>query len=572
MVARSVILFFTIGMQTLMIRCDKNRLVMQRSVKKLRPKANKLFSFSANWKRSNKELNIQLGEQLLTLSEKESFPKAIELFFKIKSFKEILENLSNGSMWKNVYIFTDEDHHPPKEIQKVQTITSAFQKICSISHYPNYPHDPIAKAKLLMENIHDYLFVLYKLKTLECRISKKIKKEILTNIHHFIKEFKKIKNLEYKEELKALKAITANSITLLDMSSAHRIIASLHLCSSATAHSKAHKILNQMNSEIELAFDSISKNAPFILPYAIKKTLHEQMKISTSSSSLYSALLLVFNDCKYEIIKTKQKSHSENVFEALIPLHILEQSLEKISHEKSLPKQFTKYYQSYYTKVKSPLSQIESFNSQIGYFLCGFYQTQSSYLLELLNNPSPKSTPVIDLTKADALLEKIILFLQIYAQIKPEILQEDITHTFTNATIKDLSLKDAKSYITNTLSFILPEKKEDTFVLLEKQSRKILTSLLAIYKSMDPKSFAATLLKEKIKGIYLMDIPSFNLGWYLFGEIVSILYILSSLQNNEPTKQIETFLINVYQHPIFSVLLNKKSSSLPQVLIKLQMI
>ena len=65
---------------------------MQRSVKKLRPKANKLFSFSANWKRSNRDLNIELGEQLLALSENESFPKAIELFFTLKPFKTILHN------------------------------------------------------------------------------------------------------------------------------------------------------------------------------------------------------------------------------------------------------------------------------------------------------------------------------------------------------------------------------------------------------------------------------------------------------------------------------------------------
>lgn len=545
---------------------------MQRSVKKLRPKANKLFSFSANWKRSNRDLNIQLGEQLLALSKNEPFPKAIELFFTLKPFKTILQNLSTGSMWKNVYVFTDEDHHPPQEIQKIQTITSAFQKICSISHYPNYPDDPIAKAKLLMEHIHDYLFVLYKLKSLQCRVSKKIKKEILSSIHHFIKEFKKIKNLKFTEELKALKAITASSITLLDMFSAHSILSSLNLCCNSTPQSQIHKILNQMHSEIELTFDSISKNAPFFLPYAIKKALHEQMKTCTSSSNLYTALDLMFNDCKYEIIEAKQKSHSENVFEAVIPLHILRQSLEKISHEKSIPKQFIHYYDLYYAQIKAPLSKIEEFNSQIGYFLCGFYETQSSYLLELLNNPLAQNTPTIDLAKIDPLLDQMILFLKVYAQIKPELLQEDLKHTFTNPVIKDLSLKDAKAYITNTLSFILPEKKEDTFVLLEKESRKILTRLLAIYKSMDAKSFAATLLKEKIKGLYLMDIPSFNLGWYLFGEIVSILYILSSLENNEPTKKIEHFLINVYQHPIFSVLLNTKSSRLPEILIKLQMI
>jgi hypothetical protein len=89
---------------------------------------------------------------------------------------------------------------------------------------------------------------------------------------------------------------------------------------------------------------------------------------------------------------------------------------------------------------------------------------------------------------------------------------------------------------------------------------------------MDPKSFAATLLKEKIKGLYLIDLPSFHLGWFLFGEIVSVLYILTSLQHVDSSKTIENFLIETYHYPIFSVLLNAKSSTLPDVLIKLQTI
>ncbi len=552
---------------------------MQRSVKKLRPKANRLFSFSANWKRSNKELNILLAEQLIALSENEIFPKPIELFFKIKSFKALLHNLSNGSMWKSVYVFTDQDHHPPKEIQKIQAITSAFQKLSSISHYPNYPNHPISKAKLLIEHIHDYLFVVYKLQSLECKESKAIAKHLLSTVGLFIKAFKQtvkdkktFKNLEYKQQLCTLKAITTKSISLDLLSSAHHIMSSLQLQSSSQSVYKVHKILNQMHTELEITFDSISKNAPFFLPYSIKKTLHEQLNQSSSSLELYQNLITMFNHCKYEMIETKQKSHSENVFEATIPLHVLEQSLQTISSDDSLPKQFTLYYNLHYTKVKSPLMKIEKCNSQIGYFLSGFYETQVSYLLELLNNPTTQETHPVDLTNLDSLLEQIINFLHTYAKIKPELLQTDIKQAFTNPAIKDLSINDAKSYVTFTLSLILPEKEEKTFISLEKDSRKILTELLAIYKSMNQKSFHATLLKEKIKGLYLMDVPSFHLGWYLFGEIISILYILSSLQNDQPTKKIESFLINLYQHPIFSILLNTKSSSLPEILIKMQMI
>ena len=151
---------------------------MQRSVKKLRPKANKLKSFSANWKRGNKELNTQLGEQIALLVEKETFPDAIALFFEVPAFKRVLKNLKGGSLWKDVYVFTDEDVHPPKEILKVQNIASAFQRLCSIPHYPNYPKDPLAKAKLLAENIHDYLYTISILKSFRGKASLSIQEQL----------------------------------------------------------------------------------------------------------------------------------------------------------------------------------------------------------------------------------------------------------------------------------------------------------------------------------------------------------------------------------------------------------
>jgi hypothetical protein len=552
---------------------------MHRSLKKLRPKANKLFSFSAHWKRSNKELNIELGQQILALSQQETFPKAIQLFFTLPEFKSLLKNLSHGSMWKSAYVFTDEDHHPPQEIQKIQTLTSAFQKLCSISYFPNYPIHTLAKAQLLVETIHQYLLVIYSLQKLPYPASKKIQKDLFSSIHMFIKELLTLskekdvfKNFDFSSHLKLLKKSIFSSVTAESLKPIHEIIASLSLCCLTPPLGKLRKILNQMHGEIELSFDSIAKNAPFSPSYRIKKTIHEILLKSPSSEALLSELESLFHQCSYKIIETKQKSHSENLFEATLSLHILQKSLEKIALDPSIPEHFFRYYHFFYLKVQPPLGKLESFNSQIGYFLSGFFQTQISYLLELINNPPIDAFVPIDLSLFNPLIKKIISFLHTYAKIKPELLQEDIRLSFTHPTIKNLPLNEAKNYIQKSLSLFFPESDENILILLEKLSRTLLTDLLKIYKSMDPKSFAATLLKEKIKGLYLIDLPSFHLGWFLFGEIVSVLYILTSLQHVDSSKTIENFLIETYHYPIFSVLLNAKSSTLPDVLIKLQTI
>jgi hypothetical protein len=551
---------------------------MQRSLKKIRPKANKLLSFSANWKRSNRDLNRLLGEQIYALIEKDTFPQAVELFFNIPMFKTVLKNLSGGSLWKNVYVFTDEDHHPPKEIQDVQDIAAAFQKVCSIAHYPNYPDNSLAKAKLLIANIHDYLFLIFKLKRFKGKAAEKLKVHLLSRVRDFLRDLKKelkkdsalFQSLHKIASLPAISKISSKTISLEDIELTHGILARLNTLSTEenSGISICHKILNQMMGQIELVFDGISKNAPFYLPFSIRKVVFAKMKEVKTTKALYSWLETLFNDSRYEIIETKQMSHLQNLKETCTPLHILSKSLDEIATSPDLPDGFKEYYKNYYTPLKLVLGNIEEYNSQIGYFLAGFYETQISYLLELLSNP-PTKMNAIDTAPIE---QKLITFLETYARVKPELLQVDIKHAFTNEYIKELSLDDAKAYITNTFSYILPERNEDIFIRLEKKSKEILTLLLEIYKTMDPTCYSTILLKEKIKGLYLIDVPSFQLGWYLFGEIVSILYILSAGGQKDALKIIEDFLIDIYQYPIFTVLLNAKRSSLPKIFIKLQMI
>nr|MCH9812266.1 hypothetical protein [bacterium] len=149
--------------------------------------------------------------------------------------------------------------------------------------------------------------------------------------------------------------------------------------------------------------------------------------------------------------------------------------------------------------------------------------------------------------------------------------QVDIKNSLTNPHIKELSLEDAKAYIKNTFSYLLPKRNEDIFIELEKESKIILTRLLALYKKIDSHSYLGRLLKEKIKSLYLIDVPSFSLSWFLFGEIVSLLYIIAAEGRKDPSATIENFLIHLYQFPIFNVLLNPKHKELPAVFIKLQM-
>lgn len=323
-----------------------------------------------------------------------------------------------------------------------------------------------------------------------------------------------------------------------------------------------------MHKQVDIVFDAVIKNAPFFLPYSIRKAVYSELEGCHTSKELYDKLERLFNDARYDIIETKQLSHIENLMESSIALHTLELSLHKIAYAKDLPEKFRTYFDDYYIRVNGVLESIDDYNSQAGYFLCGFYETQISYLLELLNNP-PAYIEEVDISPVE---KKIISFLENYAKIKPELLQMDIKNAFTNEYIKELKLEEAKSYIQNTFSLLIPERSEDVFIALEEESNEILNELLNIYHQINKESYTAHLLKEKIKNLYLMDVPSLQLGWYLFGEIVSILFILCSYKETRIENIVQEFLVDLYQYPIFTILLNTKRASLPKVFIKLQMI
>ena len=544
---------------------------MQISVKKIRPKANKLLSFSSNWKRSHRELNILLGQQIQNLQEKESFPKSIELFFEIPTFKRILKNLSSGSLWKDVYVFTDEDHHPPKEIQQVQNVSLAFQKICGLSHYPNYPKNSCSKVKLLIQNTHDYLFSVYMLINIPGKASKNIRIHLFRKIEEFIQllnnecsKNKRLFALIYELNLiEDLSIIKLNQISKKDFDCIYKIQSILNICEKKVKDPlfTTHKILNQMHKELNYIFDSFTKNAPFYLPYALKKAIYIKINPCSDGLSIYNALEELFTEKRYEIIETKQKNHHQSIINSCTPIHILEASLEEISTRKSLPSQYRKYFQCFYHQVKDLLKEIDNQNSQVGYFLSGFFETQVSYLLELLNNPKEQITA----TDIGSIKNDIASFLQKYAKIKPELQQIDIKKILLDPRLKKLELDESKEFIKNTLRLILPERDQDIFLSLEKESRKILMNLLSIYKQINPDTFLATLLKEKIKNFYLLDIPSFSLGWSIFGEISSILYIISSFNNVISKNTIDQFLNELQESPIFLILLKtKKSLSLQQ--------
>lgn len=538
---------------------------MQRAIKKLRPKANKLKSYSSNWKRSNKELNIELANQITSLYQKETFPEAISMFFEIPMFKKVLKNLKEGSLWKDVYVFTEDDHHPPEEIQKVQNITNAFQRICSISHYPNYPNNKIAKAKILTENIHDYLFTILVLKSFKGKASKKIQQYLFDKQKEFLKELNKV--LVSKENqflllkqhinIEKIKKINIKQLCIEDTIYVDEILAYLHICENNEKNTSytCHKLLNQMHKEIELVYDSIVKNAPFYLPYALKKHVRKIIEKNSDSTSLYNSLELLFKESKYQIIETKQQSHSKNVQESCKNLNILQISLDLIWEKEDLPYSFKEYYKKSYLPIKDLLKQIHLQNSQIGYFLCGFFHTQFSYLLDLLSNKK-ETIPKIEFGQ---LFDDITYFLERYAKIKPELSQKDIKHILCFEHMSNLSYPYAKAFIEDTFSLILPQRNEKIFLSLEKDSRKILTNLLKIFKTMDASTNLSFLLKEKIKNLYLIDIPSLSLGWYIFGEISSCLYIIYKEQNKETDQTIIQQLEKLYQYPIFSILLKNKT-------------
>ena len=150
----------------------------------------------------------------------------------------------------------------------------------------------------------------------------------------------------------------------------------------------------------------------------------------------------MWNHWNNKIIETKQQSCHENISTACINLHVLEKSLLHISKNKSLKKNFYSYFKNFYCPTKHLLQKINNYNSQIAYLLCGFFHTQISYLLELLNNDEEPLTSV----NLSSIEEKIIVFLETYAKIKPEIRQIDIKKSLLDKKILSMSFDEAKIY------------------------------------------------------------------------------------------------------------------------------
>ena len=241
---------------------------------------------------------------------------------------------------------------PLKKFNKSKILVSPSNEFCSLSHYPNYPDNSIAKVKILVKNIHDYLFSIYMLKKVNGSASKSIQKHLFGNIETFIKlltiECKKNKRIFKKfYEFNFIDHFSNLSLTNLEKDDYDHIYKALSILNISEKKEKdhlftTHKILNQMHKELTYIFDSFTKNAPFYLPYAIKKAIYKRIESCKTGSTIYESLNSLFIEKRYAIIEVKQANQRASIENACTTIHILEQSLENISQRKSLPSQYKK--------------------------------------------------------------------------------------------------------------------------------------------------------------------------------------------------------------------------------------
>ncbi len=536
---------------------------MKNSIPDLKPKANKLLDFVRNWQLAKPEVNIELGAAIETLIGKshDFFPLPIQTFFDLPQFKEILVNMREGKFYKKPEKESEEiEFHPPLEIQNIQLLVEAFCQLLHLDYNKTPIKDPIVQAKILGENILSYLscidlFSPYTGSSVETILSYlfqsiqgfslQLKTLILSHPELFSENLIEIVDQKIFKDLLLLDRDSYQHHLVEDW---YPILIELNLDPKlgsgikklkSIAIANGHKLVNQIQSILGEKRQFYQRNLPLYRPFDVKKQVLEKLdefdKDSTLQGQRINELFYTqFWKEKYPIIEAKQSGTNKKFQSFVHQIWPIKESLFSLIEQYGLflPKRFSSFFKDTIRPLSVRSTILGKPNALAIQFILGFYNTQYDYLAELLSEPPQITLEPKTQEKVYALLPPIFSFLENYYLMSPKpsftVIRHRLENLFSGAqAMQEFSIPEAKKRIEDTFALLLPTDSGN-IELLEAAMHKILSDLKAILQDLKPNSVEYLLLQQRIIYLSMIDIPSYPEGWFAFGDILGISFILLS--------------------------------------------
>ncbi len=521
---------------------------MRNSIKIIRPKANSLVNLPAFIQSEDVTKNQDLGNALADLIEKESFPLPIQKFFELPKFKELVERLKEGSL--------DGRSLNSKEIHSLQLLLESFHKLVHLDYDFEEIEHPVVQAKVLEQNIQDYLACIDLFFPYDGKIINEILSDLFQSVHFFTDKLKstiledshffssELAHLMNSDLVSLLLHLDRQNFKSFLMEEWYKIAIELNVDAKLSTKKKeltliakgnAHKILNQLQTVLSDISRVYLRTPPEDITIILKTNVLSALSEENLSGQKVNELFyLEFWKEENAIILTKEKGMLTKLFSLVYQLLPLKMSLQRLIHEYefALPQSFCLYANRLLETSHSLLSLLGTPNLLGAEFSIGFHNSQYEYLNEILSSEDHKKISNTSLEKLALLLPTLISFLETYQNAKPltslHVLKEKFEHiflgplafeTFTNSQIREKIEEEFRDYLAND---------PIDFPLIEAGHHKITEGLELLLKEIDPQTIEHRILQEKLFSFKKVDLPSFAQTWHTLGEIFGVLFIYLS--------------------------------------------
>lgn len=563
---------------------------MNNSISELKPKANKLLGFVTNWQLAKPSVNTELGAAIQSVITKGSFPTPIKKFLQLPQFKELLSNLEKGKLYvkkdESVSEEQDIEFHPPIEIQNIQILVEAFHQLVHLDYNRLKIKDPIVQVKVLGQNVLSYLSCIDLFIDYEGKVIDEILAYLFNSVRIFAEKMQKIvsnhrtlfttrlyqlsqqKNFLILKELNRLQ-YNNNIIqewlpVLVELNIDPKLERTVEDLSSI-AIANAHKLINRIQSLFSEKRQFYQRNLPLYRPFDVKIQIFESLsklkkKDRLLGQTVNEMFYAQFWKEKYAIIHAKQAGTNKKYLSLASQLWPVKESIVTLIQQYHfvLPQKFSNYFLQIFQSTDFFNQVFGKPNVHAVQLALGFFNTQYDFLAELLSNPPRPENPVTIQSKIYALFPAFISFLEAYYLMNPKPSFVAIKHKLENLfpgeeALKEYTLKEVLQKVEAAFELLLPKTECDS-EKIESALFKIISELRGIHKELTPNSIEANLLEGRIRSLESFDLPSYEDGWHILGEILGVFFLLlSELEESfsEKIKQSEVFL---KKYPFFEML------------------
>lgn len=559
-------------------------------VNDLKPKANKLLSFITNWRLAEKEKTIELGESIQKTFRTGKFPNIIRAFYKLPEFKELLKTMERGKLFDLVTNAPpDEEEALSVRIYNLQILIESFHRLVHIDYNKEKIKDPYVHVKVFAKNLLEYLECAHLLLLQEGPIVQEIHSSLFQSIQHFSIEIKKVitnnPDLFTPELVKLSVEPVFNYLSQIDtstysktinekwlkvmielnidpklrsMETQSRSIGMRETQSRNIGQAVAHKLINQLQSLLEKKRQFYQQNPPYFTPTSLRdKILLELCDIEGEPLAEHfsqSHLDALFTEKKFSLLEAKETGFHKKIQHIQEQFWLYRESLFSLIDQYSplLPPHFSSYLLllKSYNLTHPTIHQ----SHHITQLELGFYSVQYDYLMELLTEATPSTDlPSSTIEKIYATIPYILWFLETYYHIKPlpPFLQIKKLLSQVLITTKISNLKETMQRI---FFYLIPDESR-SFDELEMHLAELTGKLQEI--ALPPSSIESNLLRERIRNLTQIDLPSHPQTWFVMGEVVGLFFILLAKFDPLFSTNIHAITRSLHQNTFLRILLLK---------------